>query len=133
MNWALCPQLLWRQPTAWHWTLVLTVPIVMAAGTFDKSTMSSSLPEEESYRSSLSDTVVESSSWRSENLDYERWRDPPPPRPNRWRSAPSHSYDTRSTERKTEVFPEYEPGNPAFFNYSTREEEGQVKIFEFGR
>jgi len=77
MNWALRPQAL-GPPTGWYWPLALTLPIVLAGGIIEKSTMSSSLPKEDSYRSSQSDMAIESSSWRSEGQDYERWREPPP-------------------------------------------------------
>jgi hypothetical protein len=132
MSCALRPQA-WGPQTLWYWPLALTLPIVLAGGIIEKSTISPSLPEEKSYRSNQSDMVIESSSWRSEGADYEQWMEPPPPPPNRWRTTPSRPSNSGATQRQTEYFPEYEPGDPAFFNYQTREEEGQVKVFEFGR
>ena len=132
MNWALSPQA-WGQPTTWYLPLALTLPLIFAGGMIKNSTMSSSMPEEESYRSSQSDMAIESSSWRSEGQDYQRWREPPPPRPNRWRSSSPQPSSTGTTRKNTELFPEYEPGDPAFYNSRTGEQEGQVKVFEFGR
>ena len=120
-------------PITWFWVLALTIPIILAGGLAEKYGRDPSLPDSGSYRSSQSDMVIESSSWRNEGADYNQWRQPPPPRPNKWRSEPPPPAPTGSTGKSRELFPKYEPGDPAFYNHQTREQEGQVKVFEFGR
>lgn len=132
MSYAFSPQA-WNPPSLWYWPLALTLPIVLAAGMAQKSTITPSLPDESSYRSSPSDMAIDSSSWRSEGADYESWREPPPPASSSWRSKSRRPSKSESSPRQTEHFPEYKPGDPAFYNHQTREEEGQVKVFEFGR
>jgi hypothetical protein len=132
MSYALSPQA-WNPPTLWYWPLALTLPIFLAAGMAQKSTISPSLPDESSYRSSQSDMAIESSTWRSEGADYESWREPPPPASSSWRSKSSRPNNAGSSQRQTESLPKYEPGDPAFYNHQTGEQEDQIKVFEFGR
>ena len=132
MSGALSPQG-WAPPTFWYWPLVLTLPIVLAAGMAQKSTNTPSLPDEGSYRSSQSDMARESSSWRSEGADYESWREPPPPASSNWRSKSSRPSQSGSGNSQREYFPEYKPGDPAYYNHRTGEQEDQIKVFEFGR
>ena len=123
----------WVPPTLWYWPLILAIPIVLAAGRGQKSSITPSFPDESSYRSSQSDMAIESSSWRSEGADYESWREPPPPASSSWRSKSSRPSTRGSNKRQTEYFPEYKPGDPAFYNPHTGEQEDQIKVFEFGR
>ena len=132
MNYAVASPA-WVPPALWYWPLILAIPIVLAAGRGQKSTITPSLPDESSYRSSQSDMAIESSSWRSEGADYESWREPPPPASGSWRSKSSRPSNSAAGQRQAEYFPKYEPGNPAFYNHQTREQEDQIKVFEFGR
>ena len=116
--------------TIWSWPLVLTLPLLFAGAIIEKTASESSLADEQSYRSNLSDIVIESSEWRGEQQDGLGWRDPSPA--NRWRTDPKPSSGAGSTKRRIELFPKYRPGDPAAFDHSTREEKGQIKVFEFG-
>ncbi len=113
------------------WCITFVMPMLLAAGILEKSGTSMVLPETESYRSNLSDMILESSEWRSHKEPEVDWRKPPPPLPA-WRS-PS-SLDSSGTRRqKVQLFPRYQPGNPANFDYLQGEEKPLIKVFEFGR
>ena len=131
MNWALSADVRSVQAT-WHWSLVLTLPLLIAAGIIEKTTTSSSLPEEQSYRSDLSDIVTESSSWRKGIQDGPSWRDSSPTPATGWRTNPEQQATPGSKRKKIELFPKYRSGDPAAFDHSSREEKGQIKVFEFG-
>ena len=132
MNWALSFEGRSLQAT-WHWPLVLILPLLLAAGIIEKTTTSSSLPEEKSYRSDLSDIVTESSTWRKGRQDDAGWRESSPTPATGWRTNPKQQGTPRSTKKRIEIFPKYRSGDPAAFDFSTREEKGQIKVFEFGR
>ena len=132
MNWALSPEER-SLNTTWHWPLALILPLLIAAGIIEKSATRSSLPEEKSYRSDLSDIVTESSSWRRGNQDALGWRESPPSPADGWRTSPNPPSTTGSRRKKIELFPKYRSGDPAAFDFTTREEKGQIKVFEFGR
>ncbi|UCE62687.1 MAG: hypothetical protein JSU59_07295 [Nitrospirota bacterium] len=127
------PAQCWNPPTLGYWLLALTLLAALATGMARKSSVSPSLPDQNSYRSSQSDMAIESSNWRSEATDYESWREPPPPASSNWRSKSSRPSTRGSNKRQTEYFPEYKPGDPAFYNPHTGEQEDQIKVFEFGR
>ena len=131
MNWAFSFDVRSLQ-TTWQWPLVLTLPLLIAAGIIEKNTTSSSLPEEQSYRSDLSDMVTESSSWRKGRQDNAGWRESSPSPATGWRTNPKQEATSGSTRKRIELFPKYRSGDPAAFDFSTREERGQIKVFEFG-
>ena len=131
MNWTLSSEVPSLQAT-WHWPLVLTLPLLIAAGIIEKTTNGSSLPEEQSYRSDLSDIVTESSSWRKGIQEGPGWRDSSPTPATGWRTNPEQQSRPGAKRKKIELFPKYRSGDPAAFDFSTREEKGQIKVFEFG-
>ena len=119
-------------PPALRWCITLAIPMLLAAGILEKSRTSTVLPEKESYRSNLSDMILESSEWRSPKETEIDWREPPPPLPV-WRIPSSLESSATTPRGKVELFPRYKPGNPADFDYLQREEKPQIKVFEFGR
>jgi hypothetical protein len=100
----------WDLPDAfWRWALLAIVPAILAAGAIEKSAPGLVLPDEQSYRTPLSDALIESSDWRT----------PAQPEPSRSR-------------KKIDLFPRYQSGNPNDFDHINREEKPQIKVFEFG-
>ena len=132
MSFAL-PYQCWNPVTLGYWILALTLLMALATGMTKKSSLSPSLPDQGSYRSNQSEMAIESSRWRSEATDYNTWRDPPPPASSDWRSKSRRSSASEPSRQESGYYPEYKPGNPAFYNHSTREQEDQIKVFEFGR
>ena len=111
--------------------LVLALPVIVAAGMDDRSAQHIMLPDEASYRSNLSSTILESSEWRSPPVPTLPWREAPRPKLE-WRTTPDPHAST-STSRRIELFPKYRPGRVTDFDYIKREEKPLIKIFEFGR
>ena len=104
--------------------------MLLAAGVLEKSGTSLVLPEEGSYRSSLSETILETSEWRSPKETDVGWREPPPAMSN-WRTPPSLESRLTTPRRKIDLFPRYKPGNPTDFDNIRREEKPLIKVFEF--
>ena len=117
-------------PPALRWCLTFTIPMILAAGILEKSRTNAVLPEVESYRSNLSDTIIESSEWRNPQEAEIDWREPLP-LPG-WRTSPTLESRAPTPRRKIELFPRYKPGNPQDFDYLQGEEKPLIKVFEFG-
>lgn len=132
MNLALRPQA-WPPPILWFGALVLFLPMMLAGGPAKETPTNPTLLEEESYRSDPSAKVRESSQWRSKGQQNRGWREPPPASGPQWRMGPPSPNQTGSTNQNVELFPKYTPGDPAVFDHTSREEKGQIKVFEFGR
>ncbi len=122
----------WTIPeTIWRWALLAIVPAILAAGAVEKFAPSLKLPDEQSYRTPLSDTVFESSKWRAPAQPEAAWRKPPPPSLG-WRTeSPAQAQSSRS-KKTINLFPRYQPGNSMDFDHIHREEKPQIKVFEFG-
>jgi len=122
----------WLSGNAWRQTLLLALlPVLLAAGVLEKSGAQISLPDEDTYRSPLSDNLLESNQWRIPQEEKQDWRLPPPP-PVGWRTPQHSQSDTSSSKRTIELFPRYQPGNPSDYDLIEREEKPLIKIFEFG-
>ncbi len=120
-------------PTSIHlWFLALVLPILLAAGVLDRSGKDITLPSEESYRSSFSDTILDSSTWRKPKPPDIQWREPTRPSLG-WRTPPRTESSTTTTRRRIELFPQYQPGRDSDFDHITREDKPLIKVFEFGR
>ena len=115
----------------WVWAILALLPAIMAAGVLEKSSTSMTLPEEKTYRSNLSDTIMESSNWRIPHQEDSGWRKPSPPSVG-WRTQPTPESNVSSSQRNRNLFPRYKSGNPTDFDYINREEKPQIKVFEFG-
>ncbi len=121
----------WDIPDAfWKWALLAIVPAILAAGAMEPSASSVALPDEQSYKTPLSDALFESSEWRkpaqSDEVDWRQprssslgWRTETPPQPSQ-------------SPRKIHLFPRYQPGNPFDYDHIDREEKPLIKVFEFG-
>jgi len=118
---------------AWRQTglLLLLLPALLAAGMMDKSGTHMSLPDEDSYRSPLSETLLESNRWRVPQEEKQDWRLPPPP-PVGWRTPQAPQSETSDTKRTIELFPRYQPGKQSDYDFNEREEKPLIKMFEFG-
>ncbi len=114
-----------------HWLLMLTIPIVLAAGVLEQSGNHLVLPEEDSYRSNFTDTIFESSEWRKPPAPELPWREPPRPEIG-WRTPPNSTSSPTTSRRRIELFPRYQPGRTTDFDPITREEKPLIKLFEFG-
>lgn len=120
----------WDIPDAfWKWALLVIVPAILAAGAMEQSAPGMALPDEQSYKTPLSDTLFESSEWRSPAQPEVDWRQPRSPSLG-WRTEtppqPSKS------QGKIHLFPRYQPGNPFDYDPIEGEEKPQITIFEFG-
>lgn len=112
--------------------LLILLPALLAAGMMEKSGTHLSLPDEDSYRSPLSENLLESNRWRAPQEEKRDWRLPPPPPPVGWRTpAPSQS-ETSSSKQTIELFPRYQPGKKSDYDPIEREEKPLIKMFEFG-
>jgi hypothetical protein len=116
----------WRQTS-----LLFILPALIAAGIVEKSGTHISLPDEDTYRSPLSENLLESNQWRIPQEEKQDWRVPPPP-PVGWRTPQPSQSTTSSSKRTIELFPRYQSGNPSDFDFIEREEKPLIKIFEFG-
>ncbi|MEC4679796.1 MAG: hypothetical protein VST67_03750 [Nitrospirota bacterium] len=120
----------WDIPDAfWKWALLAMVPAILAAGAMEPSAPSIVLPDAQSYKTPLSDTLFESSEWRRPAQPEAAWRQPRSPSLG-WRTEtpPQPS----QPQRKIHLFPRYQPGNPFDYDHIDREEKPQIKVFEFG-
>ncbi|MGB0911325.1 MAG: hypothetical protein ACPGYT_13260 [Nitrospirales bacterium] len=114
------------------WGILLVIPILLAAGVLEQSGNHLALPDKESYRSSFSDTILGSSTWRKPTQPQIPWR--PTTRPSfGWRTPPNTQTSNTITRRPIELFPQYQPGRNFDFNHITREEKPLIKVFEFGQ
>jgi len=122
----------WFSENVWRQTaLLVLLPALLAAGILEKSSPHISLPDEDAYRSPLSDNLLESNQWRIPQEEKRDWRLPPPP-PVGWRTPQPSQSETSSSKRTIELFPRYQSGNPSDFDFIEREEKPLIKIFEFG-
>jgi len=118
-------------PPVWLVGVLVLIPALMAAGTIENPLNNSSLPDEDSYRSPLSESILESNRWRIPQEEKKDWRLPPPP-PVGWRTPPKPQSETSATKRTIELFPRYQPGKPSDYDLIEREEKPLIKMFEFG-
>ena len=122
----------WDIPDAfWRWTLLAIVPAILAAGAIEKSAPGLMLPDEQSYRTPLSDALIESSDWRTSEQPEAGWRQPRSPALD-WRTEPTPQPEPSRSRKKIDLFPRYQSGNPNDFDHINREEKPQIKVFEFG-
>jgi hypothetical protein len=122
----------WDIPdTFWRWAILAIIPTILAAGAMEKSAPGLVLPDEQSYRTPLSDALIESSDWRTPEQPEADWRQPRSPALG-WRTEPTPQPEQSRSQRKIELFPRYKPGNPTDFDHIDREEKPQIKVFEFG-
>jgi hypothetical protein len=122
----------WDIPdTFWTWALLAIVPAILAAGAIEKSSPSLVLPDEQSYRTPLSDALIESSDWRTPEQPEAGWRQPRSPALD-WRTEPTPQPEPSRSRKKIDLFPRYQSGNPNDFDHINREEKPQIKVFEFG-
>jgi len=123
----------WLSEKSWRMTgLLILLPALLAAAALEKSGTHMSLPDEDAYRSPLSETLLESNRWRIPKEEKRDWRLPPPPPPVGWRTPESSQSETSSSTRSIELFPRYEPGKQSNYDPIDREERPLIKMFEFG-
>ena len=123
----------WGSEPTWQQTALLwLIPMLLAAGLIDTSAREGALPEAESYRTPLSDTLFESNRWRIPQEETRDWRLPLPPPPLGWRSPSTALPETSSSPRTIELFPRYQPGKSSDYDFNAREEKPLIKMFEFG-
>lgn len=116
----------------WLMGVLILLPALLAAGTIENPLNHSSLPDEDSYRSPLSETLLESNRWRIPQEEKRDWRLPSPPPQRGWRTPETTKPSTTPSTRTIEIFPRYQPGNPADFDFIEREEKPLIRMFEFG-
>ncbi len=123
----------WNIPDAiWRWALLAMVPTILAAGAIEKFAPALVLPDEQSYRTPLSDTVFESSEWRAPEPPESNWRVTPRSPSIGWRTEALLQAQPSRSKKSINLFPRYQPGNPNDFDHIKREEKPQIKVFEFG-
>ncbi len=114
----------------WKWTLLAIVPVILAAGAIEQAAPGLALPDEHSYRTPLSDALIESSEWRTPAKPEADWRQPRSSSLG-WRTeTPSQPQPSRS-KRTIHLFPRHQPGNPFDYDHIDREEKPLITIFEF--
>ena len=99
-------------PPVWLVGVFLLLPALLAAGTLENPLNHSSIPDENSYRSPLSETLLESNSWRIPQEEKQDWRLPPPLRLP-WVGAPlKHPNPKHPTKNvRLNCFPDTNPAN----------------------
>jgi hypothetical protein len=113
------------------WALIAILPALLAAGVLKNSSSTIEIPEEDTYRTPLSDALFESLRWRAPQVEEHNWRIPPSP-PIDWRAKPTPHSESFSANRNLELFPRYKPGQPSDFDLRDQEEKPLIKLFEFG-
>ncbi len=122
----------WNIPSEfWQWALLAVIPLILAAGARENFAPSFVLPDEQSYRTPLLDSILESSDWRSPTQLKPDWRQPQSPASG-WRTESTHESEPFRSRKKIDLFPRYQPGNPTDFDHINRDEKPQIKVFEFG-
>lgn len=111
----------------WKWALLAIVPVILAAGAMEAPGLA--LPDKQSYRTPLSDALIESSEWRTPAQPEADWRQPRSPSLD-WRTETPPQPSRSKKPRR--LFPHYQPGNPFDYDPIEREEKPQIKVFEFG-
>lgn len=112
------------------WSLILVVPLLLAADLSQRSNALTHLPEPDSYRSNLSGQALKSSAWRKTTSKVPDWRAPSSPQIE-WRTD-ALTEALQPTERHNlELYPQYSPGGSSTFDLSTREDQSGYKVFEF--
>jgi hypothetical protein len=112
--------------------VLLLLPVILAAAALEKSGTHLSLPDEDSYRSPLSENLLESNRWRIPQEEKRDWRLPPPPPPVGWRTPQTPESEASSSQRTIELFPRYKSGKPSDYDMIEHEEKPLIKMFEFG-
>jgi len=112
--------------------VLLLLPVILAAAALEKSGTHLSLPDEDSYRSPLSENLLESNRWRIPQEEKRDWRLPPPTPPLGWRTPQPSESEASSSQRTIELFPRYQPGKKSDYDQIEREEKPLIKMFEFG-
>ncbi len=118
--------------TFWKWPLLVLFPLLLAAGGMEPSAPSLALPDEKSYRTPLSDSLSESSTWRAPAEPEATWRQPSRTPSLDWRTSPPSPSESSRSRKTIDLFPRYQSGNPNDFDHINREEKPQIKVFEFG-
>jgi hypothetical protein len=122
----------WLNGNDWRMTVLLVLlPALLAAGLREPSATDPALPESESYRTPIPDTIFETNRWRVPQQAERDWRLPPPP-PVGWRTPQQSQSESSSSTRTIDIFPRYQPGKPSDFDMIEREEKPLIKMFEFG-
>ncbi|WP_447962340.1 hypothetical protein [Nitrospira sp. Ecomares 2.1] len=112
--------------------MLLLLPALLAAAALEKPSTQLSLPDEDSYRSPLSENLLESNRWRIPQEEKRDWRLPPPPPPVGWRTPQSGEPETSSSRRTIELFPRYKSGKSTDYDMIEHEQKPLIKMFEFG-
>ena len=128
---AVCQPGLTIPDAFWRGMLLALLPAVVAAGAIEKSRPSFVLPDEQSYRTPLSDALINSSDWRTPEQPETTWRQPPSPALD-WRTEPTSPSAPSQPRNSIDLFPRYQSGSPNDFDHINREEKPQIKVFEFG-
>ena len=122
----------WDIPDAfWKWTLLAIVPMILAAGAMEQAAPSLALPDKQSYRTPLSDALIESSEWRTPAQPEVDWRQPRSSSLG-WRTEPPSQPQPSQSKKRIHLFPRSQPGNPFDYDHIEREDKPQIKVFEFG-
>lgn len=114
------------------WALIAILPALFAAGVLEKPSTTIEIPEEGSYRSPLSENLLESNNWRIPQEEKQEWRLPPPAPSLDWRAPQATESETSSSRRTIELFPRYKSGKPSDYDMIEHEERPLIKMFEFG-
>ncbi|MCA9471676.1 MAG: hypothetical protein MRJ96_12320 [Nitrospirales bacterium] len=114
------------------WGLLLAVPLLIAAGGLTQPEKSVILPDEGSYRSNFSDSILDSTEWRKPPVPELPWRASAKPELD-WRTSPPPKSSSSRSIGGLKLFPRYRPGRTDDFDPITREEKPLIKLFEFGR
>ncbi|HBP87415.1 MAG TPA: hypothetical protein PKK23_00215 [Nitrospirales bacterium] len=112
--------------------ILILLPGLLAAAALEKSGTHLSLPDEDSYRSPLSENLLESNNWRIPQEKKRDWRLPPPPPPLGWRTPQPAESESSSSQRTIELFPRFKSGKPSDYDMIEHEEKPLIKMFEFG-
>ena len=123
----------WDMPQGFQkWALLVIVPMLLAAGAM-KQTPSMTFPDEQSYKTPLSDALFESSEWRTPaQPESSGWREPNSSSLG-WRTEPTRPARPSRSNKRINLFPRNQGGgNPFDYDHINREEKPQIKVFEFG-
>ena len=113
------------------WALVFVVPLLLAAELAQRSNSLTHLPDQDAYRSSLSDRTLQSSKWRQPTAENNEWRAPASPQME-WRTDTDQKSSRSMELRDADLYPKYGTGESSTFDLSIREDQSSgIKLFSF--
>jgi len=118
--------------SGWLGPLTLSIPLLLGAGLLEQSTHGPVLPPHETYRSPLSETILENSGdWRQSYSQGESgWRKPKDSESN-WRNNSPQTMQGPPTPGHVQVLPQYQYEKGTAFDFTKEKARDEIKSLGF--